>query len=119
MAAFSDRQSAAQPEMAGLKAGGRPLKAVPYRSDVGIDVNAAPLKRNPSAARFPELTVKSTEPILPTTPARPGISRKALAVFVFAAREIVPLPIELPWLSRARRRDGRVRGSRLTRATPV
>ena len=67
-----------------------------YRSDVGMEVNAAPLNLSPSAARFPILAVKSTEPSAPATPARPGRSLRTTAVLAWAASGILDVPMVLP-----------------------
>jgi hypothetical protein len=67
-----------------------------YRSDVGMEVNAAPLNLSPSVARFPILAVKSTEPSTPATPARPGRSLNTTDVLAWAASGISEVPTVLP-----------------------
>jgi hypothetical protein len=58
-----------------------------------MDVNADPLKRSPSTARFPPLIVKSGEPSTPATLAKPLRLRDTTAVLAFSASGIEEVPV--------------------------
>lgn len=58
----------------------------------GIDVNAAPLKRSPSTATVPVVTVKSADPRFPAIPARPGRLLSTTAILLFAGSGTFDVP---------------------------
>jgi hypothetical protein len=66
-----------------------------------MDVKAATLKRSPSTAMFPDVTVNCAVPLVPMTLLRLVSIRSSASVLVLAGREIGEIPIRPPFASQA------------------
>src|SRR5665213_2462761 len=66
-----------------------------------MEVKAWLLKRRPSTATLPVVTLKTAEPRRPAMPAKPGKSRNTNSVLALGPRATLDVPTTLPAVSRA------------------